>query len=220
VPDGTSCDDDSACTSGEECTGGVCGGGTTVVCQACESCDPDNGGCIAAPRPVCSESVVPLKSLLLIKDKTPDTADLVVWKWLKGADTLLSAFGDPLSTEDYTLCVYDGNNEVVLRAEAPAGGTCGTVPCWKSLGAKGFKYKDRETTPTGMLKLLLKAGTGGTAKVVAKAKGDNIVMPDLPLTLPVVAQLQSSGGACFGTEHVTAGTLLNDDAQFKAKDGQ
>jgi hypothetical protein len=35
-----------------------------------------------------------------------------------------------------------------------------------------------------------------------------------------VAQLQSSGGACFGTEHTTAGTLANDSTQFKSKDGE
>ena len=70
-----------------------------------------------------------------------------------------------------------------------------------------------------MLKLLLRAGGPGQAKAVFKAKGDNVPTPVLPLTLPVLAQLQATNGQCWGTAHYPAGTSQNTSAQFKSKDG-
>jgi hypothetical protein len=44
------------------------------------------------------------------------------------------ALGDPLGTDAYALCVYDASENLLLQMTAPAGGTCGTKPCWKQLG--------------------------------------------------------------------------------------
>ena len=81
------------------------------------------------------------KARVLIKDKGNDNGDLVVWKWIKGEETVLPDFGDPENTQDYTLCVFD-NGATKLEAAIPAGGTCGTAPCWKPIGTNGFKYID------------------------------------------------------------------------------
>ncbi len=40
-PDGTTCDDSNACTTGTSCTQGVCGGGTTKTCPAQNNCHED-----------------------------------------------------------------------------------------------------------------------------------------------------------------------------------
>jgi hypothetical protein len=54
-PDGTSCDDENPCTTGETCSGGLCGGGTTRTCDdsdVCtdDACDPATGECTNTPN--------------------------------------------------------------------------------------------------------------------------------------------------------------------------
>jgi hypothetical protein len=56
APDGTSCDDDNLCTTGDFCTVGRCGG-ATVDCSALSdgvcvvgACDPATGACAAVPE--------------------------------------------------------------------------------------------------------------------------------------------------------------------------
>jgi hypothetical protein len=216
-PDGTTCDDGNACVLGEECTGGVCGGGVGEVCSACETCVVGTG-CEELPRNDCFLSTQPLRSKILIKDTTPDDVDKAIWKWIKGQAVATADFGDPLATDDYAFCVYD-NTGLVMEMAAPAGGTCGTRPCWKALNGKGFKYVNKLGTPNGMTKLLLKAGGAGLSKVVMKGKGVNIPIPTLPLTLNVQAEIRGANGECWSTIHTLTGTTRNDGTQFKSKDG-
>ena len=55
--DDTACDDSNACTSGETCLAGVCGGGLAVacpspgVCQSAGHCDSATGGCVYPQLP-------------------------------------------------------------------------------------------------------------------------------------------------------------------------
>ena len=44
------------------------------------------------------------KNKILIKNKTDDSKDKLLWKWSKGADTLQSEFGDPTVAAEYALC--------------------------------------------------------------------------------------------------------------------
>src|SRR4029077_11332506 len=67
---------------------------------------PPTSACSVVPSP-CRQSVQAGKSKLLIKDKSPNSGDTILWKWTKGADTTLGEFGDPTSTADYALCVYE-----------------------------------------------------------------------------------------------------------------
>jgi hypothetical protein len=145
------------------------------------------------------------------------SGDQVIFKWNKGEATQTMDFGDPLNTDDYALCVFDSGGGLLLQSDAPAGGVCGTKPCWKALGIKGFGYKDPLHTPTGADEVLLKAGLAGKAKSQFKAKGDNIPTFSLPLSLPVTAQIQSENGRCWAATFSAAGTSKNDTAQFKGK---
>lgn len=54
--DGTACDDHDACTANDVCHGGVCGGGTAVVCAAEDACHAA-GTC--DPKAGCSNPVLP-----------------------------------------------------------------------------------------------------------------------------------------------------------------
>ncbi len=188
-PDGNACDDDEFCTSNDECASGVCVGTPVANGTPCDDgsvCTTDTcqaGACVGAPAPAAGCKVaLPTKSQLQMKDKSPDKGDQVKFKWTKGAITTLAEFGDPLTSDDYTLCVYEAGPAILATATAPAGGLCDGSPCWKTVGG-GYKYKDKLSTPNGMAKVQLKEGlVPDKAKVQAQAKG-------VPLDMPVLGSL-------------------------------
>jgi hypothetical protein len=172
--------------------------------------------CAAAPD-VCRTPVVAGKALISLQDKSPDTKDQWQWTWAKGAATTKAEFGDPVNADDYVVCLYDGSG---LRATltAPAGGLCANKPCWSSK-PKGFQYKDKDATPTGVTQLKLGAGTDGKAKIQVKGKGG--LLPDLDLSTlasPVTVELKrAAGGVCWGAVYTFPPAIKNTAAQFKDK---
>jgi cysteine-rich repeat protein len=222
-PDGGSCDDGEICTGGDQCAAGVCAGSPVVDGTPCDDgseCTADGcqaGSCVGVPEPAddCKAPTLPLKSQLVMKDKSPDKGDQVVWKWTKGEETTLPQLGDPTTTDDYELCVYGPGPSLLFVGRIPAGGSCADKPCWKTITGKGYAYKDKLRTPDGMEKLSLSAGIDGAAKISAKGKGDLLDMPALgDLALPVEAQLHGAG-QCWAATYSTA--IVNTAAQFKAK---
>jgi hypothetical protein len=150
-----------------------------------------------APTPVSGcKAPTPQKGILLISKKTGDpTKSKLVWRWNKGAQTFPADLGNPLTTTNYRLCIYDGTDSLIMQLAAPAGGTCGTKPCWRATNT-GFVYKNKAGSATGLTVLRLKAGDAEKAKVLVKGKGSNVSVPaTLPLTQtpnPVRAQLVNS----------------------------
>ena len=49
-PDGSPCNDDDACTTGDTCQQGQCVGGPPTACAPCQVCDPQ-AGCVASRAP-------------------------------------------------------------------------------------------------------------------------------------------------------------------------
>jgi hypothetical protein len=214
VPDGTSCSDNDICTNGDQCVSGACVSGTPQVCPLCQTCD-GNSGCVDGPRTNCLLTTAPLQAKFQMKKKTDPTGNQVQFKWNRGMATNLTDFGAPLTTDDYALCVFAPGP--VLKTVAPAGGTCGTRPCWKQLSIKGFSYKDSARDPLGVDKIVLKAGLSGKAKVQIKDKGSNIPTLPLPLSLPATIQLQSENGKCWEATFSSTNMQINDGTQFKGK---
>ena len=137
------------------------------------------------------------------------------WKWTSSAAVATTDFGDPSTTTNYLLCIYDASGEK-LSAEAPADGMCGTKPCWKVLGTVGFKYANTAGSADGLTKVLLKAGSAGKGKLGVNGSGPNLHLPTLPLTTPVRVQLrQDASSACWEATYSTATT--NTASAFKAK---
>jgi cysteine-rich repeat protein len=223
APDGTSCGTDS-CASGAVCQGGVCSGGSQSSCGPCETCDPQSGGCIQAPQPSCRRPLQARKSQLAFKQslKGPGS-DLVTWKWVDGAATATTDFGNPVVSDDYAFCVYDRSQatpSLLFRSLLPAGGTCGTKPCWSANSDKGFKFASRSGNATGVTSVKLVAGAAGKAKIQLKGKGVNLTsrpfgLPHPPLSVPLTAQLQSANGQCWEASFSRPGLSRNDDQQFK-----
>jgi cysteine-rich repeat protein len=168
-----------------------------------------------SPAPLTCDD--PGKAILLVKKSLGDpSATKLLWKWNKGSISGPSAFGDPLDATSYALCVYDGAT-LVQSHVVGSNGTCGTSPCWKTLGSKGFGYKNATGNANGITKLLLKSGAG-SAKILVKGKGGNLVVPDSdPIyaqSSPVTVQLVSSGGSCWETSY-SSPAKKTTVAQFK-----
>ena len=192
-------------------------------CAACESCD-DSGECVIAPRTGCRVPSQPGKAQVALRNSLRNTSDSLTWTWAKGSLTNASDFGDPVNTDDYTLCIYQDATdapEIVLRAKAPAGGTCGRRACWRGVGrppgAKGFKYANRYATPDGLTRIDLRPGPSGKSRVVVRGKGPSLRLPPFPLTLPVLVQLQSENGECWEAEYGASGIRKNDSQKLMGK---
>jgi uncharacterized repeat protein (TIGR01451 family) len=235
-----SCDDGNVCTINDTCSGGSCQG-TSVQCGdgvlqlGCgEECDDGNttsgDGCSStctlepcgpepAPATACKQPAVSQKALLLLKDKTPDDKDSLIWKWTKGSATQKSDFGAPLVDSNYQFCIYRGTGtpRLMLSASAPAAGTCAGKPCW-SENRRGFRYKNKELTPDGLMQIVLKEGIQEKAKIMVKGKGLNLPMPDLlTLNSPVTVQLTDlKTGKCWQATY-SAPFLRQQFDQFKDK---
>jgi cysteine-rich repeat protein len=222
VPDGTTCGD--ACTVGGTCQGGVCSGQSQVACGPCETCDPA-GGCVTGPRPLCRQPVQSAKAQFKVKDslKGPKN-DQLLWKWIKGAQTQLGDFGDPVSSDGVTLCVFDRSQAtpgLLFRAAVPAGGLCGTKPCWTG-NDKGFKFKSSTGQADGIVNLTMKPGVAGKSKIILKAKGLGLTerpfgLPTPSLPLPLTVQLQSENGQCWEASYQRSGVKKNAGETFDGK---
>jgi len=195
TPNTQPCDDDSSCSSGDVCDGGVCGG-----------------------APVEAVGCAPQGGKLRIVNRDDDAGDSLVWVWAKGAAEF--AAGDPIGGSGrYELCVFDGppgNRRLRVASHAAKGGLCNDRQCWKPKGATGYRYK-HFNAPTGVRQLLLKSGAPGKAKIVAKGRGESLDLSgDLDLIGTVRVQLQdSAGGTCWEASFPTP--LVSDERRYKAK---
>lgn len=169
-----------------------------------------------APLAGCKSTVLPGKSKVLLSERR---AGRGTFKWtLKKAEaTALGDFGDPLTTGDLRLCVYDALGRPLLGGRVPAGGTCSGRPCWRA-GGSGFAYKTTAPTdaPHGLVKLKLKAGDDGKALVKLGGRAENLQMPVLGgLDLPLTVQLDSLETAiCW--EATFSASKLDTPVKFKA----
>lgn len=172
-------------------------------------------GCGPVPASGCRVAAVPGKGFLSLTDATRAASDVLAWTWAKGSVTTKAAFGDPLTTTGYDLCVYDAASTRVFRAHVESGGLCGTRPCWKAT-RRGFAYTKRLGAPDGVERITLTEGlVDGRAKIAVRAKGATLILPTLPLVAPLRVQLQNGAGTCW--EASFSVPVKNDGHRFKAR---
>jgi YVTN family beta-propeller protein len=220
-PNGTACDDGNACTTADSCTNGACVGGPLTVCPLCQTCVAPTG-CAVGPRAGCQAVTVPRGAFLELKRGTPTKNNKVTFNWTKGAATSFAQLGDPLTTDDYAVCVFDTTGpSLLLKATAPAGGTCAGKACWKRLGSatnpKGWKYGDKDATPDGLTGVQANSSpVAGKSKVAVKGKGDNLpVASFVTVSGPVTAQVQAGNGTCWSA--ACSVVTKNGGGDFKCK---
>ena len=171
--------------------------------------------CGPAPRGGCQPALSG-KSNFSLKNSPDDGRDRLTWRWTSSASVDVSDFQDTVSgTNGYALCVYDQGGRR-LAAAAPAGGVCGTKPCWKQTSS-GFSYTDKQLDPDGLRRVQLKAGTAGKGKITVKGMGANLDMPIFPLTTPVRVQLLRRGVTLNCWEATFNTSTRNDAEVFKAR---
>jgi len=185
--------------------------------------------CAATPRTGCRISTEPGKAELLVKDGKSDRGDGLVWKWLKGERTEPADFGSPMTTDSLGLCMYEQSGEgpvLVFRAITAPGSECSVGStgrsCWVSLGKQvgsggynQYTYRNKEQTPDGIDQMVLKPGDEGKAKLLVKAKGESLSLPELPLGLPLQVQLHAETGECWEATYSEMGVKDNNPRQFK-----
>jgi hypothetical protein len=158
--------------------------------------------CPPAPDGACRTPAVSGAAFLQLVDRSPDTGDRIVWKWLKGKATPKVDFGNPITTDTYLLCMYD--NDQLVSSELVAG-SCGAKPCWTTRPTGfAFKNKGKTVAPTGVRQVQLKEGlTDGAASIQFKGRGANLDMPGVSaLTGPIDVQLRKVGGSpCWGARY-------------------
>jgi hypothetical protein len=180
------------------------------------------------------------RSKLVIRDKSPDKRDKLVWKWIKGETPIFpdgGDFGRPSGTTGYALCVYDAGNNFVMQLGVLPGGTCGAKPCWKEKRSflppepppilRAYQYRDARKPPLsdGIDKLLLKGDIEikppGKSKILVRAKKENVPDPGLVLVDPVVVELINSDsddtGICWGDTYSGAEISRNSSTLFRAR---
>jgi uncharacterized repeat protein (TIGR01451 family) len=181
---------------------------TTTTTAATSTTSTTLVGCDAGPVTGCQPAMSKKAKLSFSKAR-------MSWKWVGSGSVATADFGNPPSTTDYLLCVYDDSG-AKLTAQVPAAGTCGTRPCWKTVSIIGFKYADKAGSAAGITKLSLRSGDVGHGKIASKGSGANLAYPTLPFTGPVRVQLrQDASDTCWEATYTTS--LVNSSSVFKAK---
>jgi hypothetical protein len=213
--DGSGCSDGLYCTGAETCQAGVC---TDQDNPCLSGCDEGASSCLAtcpaAPLVGCRTAG---KSILLLKDTSPDGKDKLLWKWINGQATGIVDFGQPQTSTDYALCLYAAAaplTDAVVESDALR---------WRLLSGKGYSYLDSALAQDGIQKVLLKGKVGADrSKILWKGKG--IGLPDLtPGTLPlasanfpVTVQVLNTGtNVCFESVFAEADAKRNRADQLK-----
>ncbi len=218
--EGSSCDDQNPCTSGDVCTGGVCGGAAVVNGTACddgENCSwgdsCQTGTCTGSetPRTDCLGPTVSGKASLLIKNNaTDDSRDSFAWRWRTGEATDVADFGSPTTGGPSDICIYDSTTGTdALAAQMHVAGTSG----W-SQTSTGYLYRG-DGLADGVKKIVEKAGVAGKASVQVSGKGGWLPDFGLPFTQdPRLTVQLVTDAACF--ESVFSTAVTNSAAEFKA----
>jgi hypothetical protein len=167
--------------------------------------------CAEAPAGTCRQ---PLKSILVVKDASPDTKDKLVWKWVKGESTSQAEFGDPTVTARYALCVYTGaGNALTADLLVPP-----SASKWTPTSTRGYKYIDKAATESGVQKIVLKASVNDTSKAIVKGRGDALPTITPPLDTPIRVQLvNSDSGVCWEAEFDAGSIKRNQAGSLTAK---
>ena len=176
--------------------------------------------CNATPMSGCLQASAPHPTGLWMNVRgASHRRDNAVWKWFRGVSPTPATFADPTTTSDYAFCLYgqQGNQmPLIFSAIAPAASQCKGRSCWRKTGT-GYRYRTGTGLPNGLTKIYLDARSEGRARIVLKARGTNLHLPDLPMPLPLRVQLQAENGPCWEGTYVDGGVSQNSQQHFRGR---
>jgi hypothetical protein len=172
--------------------------------------------CAPTPMTGCRASVGP-SGIFSFKDRSIPAQNTLTWKLNRGPAATGSDFGEPLTTDSYAFCVYDGSArpQPLLASEVPAGGACGKLRCWKEFPGGRVEYLDRQRYVGGIELVRMIPGAAGKAKAQVTGRGTPLILPDLPLAAPVTVQIQVANGECWTATYANR-IRRNANGVFKA----
>lgn len=164
------------------------------------------------------------ESRLIVRNGSPDNRDILKFHWFDGAETTLAALGDPPNTTPYSACLFV-DETLIHEMPAPSATLCGGRPCWRPLSGNGFRYRNRAAANDaaaegGTERVIMRAGAAGSSRVFLKARGAELQTENLlpvAANLPVIVQVHSISGECWGASFDPTAFLENGAAQFKAR---
>jgi hypothetical protein len=227
-PNGTSCEDGNLCTEGETCQVGACTGSTPIDCEdndlcTAPSCDPLIGCTYepdVAPIEDCYHSSV---GRLAISDRVVAVRDVIRWTWRRGEIIDQSDFGDPRSTTQYAVCIFDHTGDepnLITSMNVPAA-----APKWKAPKKGRWRYIDSPGTYDGIRKLrLIPKAKEFRSKVQVRARGVNLVLPPpfsdreyMDVDSKVIVQLRTSENKCWQSAFSPSQVFRNLPTKFRSK---
>ncbi|GIW41572.1 MAG: hypothetical protein KatS3mg076_2149 [Candidatus Binatia bacterium] len=144
-------------------------------------------GDLGVDRPLCPPTpaagcLAPQYSNLRILDGHDDRRSRFLWKW-RGPATPVENFGDPVSgITSYVVCLYDetaSTPSLLTTLRVPSGGVCGSRACWNAR-TTGFRYRDRERTPDGVVTMRLSSNPASRfprSRLFVRGNGENLPLP-------------------------------------------
>ena len=172
--------------------------------------DAEPTGCDLTPRAGC-QTPPARGAAIAIALHGRSARGRIDWRWNAKTGSTAVDFGNPTTSTDYALCVYDGNATLVASALAPAAATCRGKSCWAKTRT-GFRYADAKSG-TGIRSVTLAVTPKGTVSTRLTAGGARLGVPALPVAgMPLTAQLVNGNGACwsaaFGSARKNSARLL------------
>jgi len=174
--------------------------------------------CPARPNVNCTSPSGLSRSSVELKKGVSDARDQIAWRLNRGGTTSIEDFGDPLTTDTYSVCMYDESSaaaRLVFAATAPANAQCGPAVCWKRTHDAGFSYVDPRGAACGLEQIRVRASARGDTRVAVRGKGAGLVFPRLPVGIPFRVQLNLANGHCWET--VLSHVSRSDSTIFRAQ---
>ncbi len=188
-----------------------CGNGTVEADEECDDGNTADGDCCSAtcsaepPAPACRAG---WGKASLVVSETRTGKEKIKAMLKRGPALPASEYGDAVAgTTAVSVCVHDDADRLaVLFTVARPGDSCGAKKCWKSLGGKGFLYKDKLASSAGVGQLKLVAGGPGKSQILLKAANNEsrgqTAMPTgvaaaLTGSTSATLQVHVSDGSCF-----------------------
>lgn len=167
--------------------------------------------CPFVPRAGCK--VAPRTSLSWV-DKPDDEGDRLMWRFTGGEATSASDLGQPQTTTDYAICVYDGAAPTrIATLLVPAASAT-----WSST-RDGLRYSDTAAVRDGVRAIQIKP-RGDRTRLIARGRGTSLPDIDLSaLAAPVLIQLNNDAGACWQSSFTSSEIVATGAGEFHAKGG-
>ncbi len=171
------------------------------------------GACAGGPKPGCRVSLNPRQSVLLLRDPVTG-GDRLLWQWRAGAATTTADFGDPVTRDDYTLCLFDARGAPLVSALGARGGLWRTALL--ACARDDVAYRDR-TVATASTPSRSRPGASGAATIEVAGRGERLGLPDLPPELPLTVQLLGPQGVCWQATYAAPAVRSGGPHMFRAR---